>query len=260
MNRVTKRILISVGVVVVILVVAVGALFGPAFMGMKPIPEEFEIDGLGLVRDGFTTVWVVPVGTSQIALIDAGNDASGGAILAELTRRGLTADAVVAILLTHGHPDHIAAVPLFPRAEIMALAAEADLIAGRVAPANPLGGLMAASPTGIEVTRALRDGEVVRLQNREIRVYAVPGHTAGSAAYLVDSVLTLGDAGNVSSDDTVKSPPWIFSEDVDQARASLARLAERLADDNVAVDTIAFAHSGPLTEGLAPLTAFAEGD
>lgn len=257
MNRLLKRSLIAIGVVAVLLIGAVAALFGPAFIGMRPVPEEFEHNGTSLVRDGFTTVWVVPIGTNQVALIDAGNDASGAAILAELSRRGLGPEAVSAIFLTHGHPDHIAAVPLFPDAEVMALAAETDLVAGRVAPGNPLGRLMPASPTGIELTRTLRDGEIVRLQGREIRVYAVPGHTAGSAAYLVDGVLVLGDAGSITSDDTVTTPPWIFSENVGQAAASLAGLAERLARDDVTVDVIAFAHSGPLGEGLAPLAAFA---
>ncbi len=255
MNRLLKRLLISLGVLVAAIVIAFGVLFGPAFIGMKPIPENFEINGMRLVQDDFTTLWIVPAGPNEVALIDAGNDPTGAAILDELSRRGLGADAVIAVFLTHGHADHFGAAPLFPNAEIMALAAEADLVAGRVAPSSPLGRMMSASPTGVELTRELRDGETVRLGQAEVKVYAVPGHTAGSAGYLVNNVLVLGDAGNITSDDAVKGPPWIFSTDVDQAEASLARLGQRLASENVDLDLIAFAHSGPLARGLAPLTA-----
>ena len=118
MNRLLKRLLIFLAVLVVAVVIAIGALFGPAFIGMKPIPEDFEINGLRLVQDGFTTLWILPVGQNEVSLIDAGNDRSGAAVLGELSRRGLGADAVVAVFLTHGHQDHIGAVPLFPNAEV----------------------------------------------------------------------------------------------------------------------------------------------
>jgi glyoxylase-like metal-dependent hydrolase (beta-lactamase superfamily II) len=260
MKRVLKRLLISLGVLVVAVIVAIGALFGPVLIGMKPIPEDFEFNGMHLVQDEFTTLWILPVGQDEVALIDAGEDRSGAAVLSELSRRGLGADAVVAVFLTHGHQDHVGAVSLFPNAEVMAMAAEADLVAGRVAPNSPMGRIMSASSTGIEVTRMLRDGETVRIGEAEVKVYAVPGHTAGSAGYLTNGALFLGDAGNITSDDAVKGPPWIFSTDVDQANASLVRLGQRLANENVDLDLVAFAHSGPLAQGLAPLIALGEGD
>ncbi len=260
MNRVLKRLLVSLGVLVVAAIVAIGALFGPVVIGMKPIPEDFEFNGMRLVQDEFTTLWILPVGQNEVALIDAGEDRSGAAVLSELSRRGLGADAVVAVFLTHGHQDHIGAVSMFPNAEVMALAPEADLVAGRVAPSSPLGRMMSASSTGVEISRLLRDGETVRIGDAEVTVYAVPGHTAGSAGYLTNGALFLGDAGNITSDDAVKGPPWVFSTDVDQANASLARLGQRLASENVELELIAFAHSGPLDRGLAPLMALAASD
>jgi glyoxylase-like metal-dependent hydrolase (beta-lactamase superfamily II) len=256
MNRSVKRSLIVLGGLMAVLVVTIGGLLVSAFTGNRPIPEQFEINGVRLVRDGFTTVWVVPVGPGQVALIDAGNDSSGAAIHAELSRRGLGADAVAAIFLTHGHADHLAGVTLFPDAEVMALAAEADLIAGRTAPTSPMGRLMPMSLTGIEVDRMLRDGETVRVGSAAVTAYAVRGHTDGSAAYLVNGVLVLGDAGNVTDGDVVRGPLWIFSNDVEQGQLSLQELAQRLAAEGARVDAIAFAHSGPLARGLTPLAAY----
>ena len=255
-----KRALISVGVVLVILIVIVVALFAPAFIGLQPIPDDFEMNGVSIVPDGFVAIGVVDAGGGQVVLIDGGLDASGEAILTEVSRRGLGPQAVAAILLSHGHGDHIAAAAadLFPNAEVMALEAEVGLAEGRVAPGSPLGRIMPVSPTGVEVTRALRDGETVQVGSATIQVYAVPGHTAGSAAYLVNGVLFLGDEANGTPDGEVTGPPWVFSDDTAQARESLVRLEQRLRSEGANVQAIAFAHSGPLVQGLEPLSAFAQ--
>jgi glyoxylase-like metal-dependent hydrolase (beta-lactamase superfamily II) len=115
------------------------------------------------------------------------------------------------------------------------------------------------TPTGITVTKTVADGETLMLGPHRVRVFAVPGHTEGSAAYLVDDVLFMGDAADTKSDGTVIGSPWVFSDSQPQDRASLIALDERLARDNVPVKIIAFAHSGLLANGRAPLDAFAAG-
>ncbi len=52
----------------------------------------------------------MPLSDREVALIDAGNDVQGKALLAELSRRGLSPDDVKVILLTHGHADHIGGI------------------------------------------------------------------------------------------------------------------------------------------------------
>ena len=253
-----RRILKIVGLVVgLLLIVAVGTI-ASAFMGRQSITDGFEINGIHIVKDGIVTVAFVPMGTGEMALIDAGNDKSGKAILAELARRQLSTDAVKAILLTHGHPDHTAAILLFPNAQVMALGPEVALVEGRAGAHGPLTRLMPVSPTGVKVTRVLQDGEVVMLGQLTVRVFAVPGHTAGSAAYLVNGVLFLGDAADTTSDAAIKPAPWVFSDSQAQDRASLVYLDQRLIQDGSDVKAIAFAHSGVLVKGLAPLTAFAQ--
>lgn len=191
-----------------------------------------------------------------MALVDAGNDAAAAAILAELQRRQLGPDAVAAVLVTHGHGDHIAAAARFPRAEVMALDAEVPLVEGRAGPRGPLTRLFPVRPTGVTVTRALRDGEVVTLGGVPIRVYAVPGHTAGSAAYYVDGVLLVGDSADVASDGSLQGAPWAFSDSQAENRASLVRLERRLVADGLTIKAIVPAHSGA-AEGMGALTTFA---
>jgi glyoxylase-like metal-dependent hydrolase (beta-lactamase superfamily II) len=247
------------GLVVLVLVIAVVALLAVTFMGRRPIRDGQDVNGMRIVADGLASVAVVPMNDRQVALIDAGNDESGEAIKRELARRQLGPDAVAIILLTHGHPDHMGALNQFPQAQVMALEAEVPLIEGRAAARGPVPRLFPVNPTGVTIARVLRDGDVVMLGTFPARVYAVPGHTAGSAAYFVNGALFVGDSADVASDGTVKGSPWIFSDSQPENRASLVRLEQGLVRDGANVHAIIPSHSGT-ADGLAPLTAFARGN
>src|SRR5580704_17940696 len=102
-----KRALKWFGLALLVLVLAAGGVFYSAFVHNRPIEDGGEpASGVRTVKYSFVSVYVLDAGNGKVALIDAGNDKSGKAILAELQRRGLTAAAVAAIFLTHGHPDH----------------------------------------------------------------------------------------------------------------------------------------------------------
>ncbi|HSQ61747.1 MAG TPA: hypothetical protein VLM85_00975, partial [Polyangiaceae bacterium] len=103
--------------------------------------------------------------------------------------------------------------------------------------------LVSVKPTGIHVTRALHDGEKVEVGDKEVRVFAIPGHTAGSAAYLVAGVLFLGDSAGMRSDGKLAGAPWLFSDDHAQNHASLAALAKRLEPERDGILAIAPAHT-----------------
>src|SRR5262245_9137920 len=114
-----KRLLKIAGLALLGILLVVGGLVACAFIGSGEIPDRRELEGFArIVKDGFVSVAVLDLGDGRLALVDAGNDAEGKALRAELERRGKSPDDVAAILLTHGHPDHIAAVRLFSNAEI----------------------------------------------------------------------------------------------------------------------------------------------
>jgi glyoxylase-like metal-dependent hydrolase (beta-lactamase superfamily II) len=252
-----KRALKIVGLLVAVLVVAIVALLAATFMGRQSIRDGADVNGLRIVKDGIVSVAVVPVSDTEVALVDAGNDKSAKAILAELSRRHLGPDAVTTILITHGHPDHTGGVAMFPKAQVVALEAEKALVEGRAGANGPLTRLFPVSPTGITVTRTVADGDTLMLGPHRVRVFAVTGHTQGSAAYLVDDVLFMGDAADTKSDGTMIGSPWVFSDSQAQDRASLVALDERLTRESVPVKVIAFSHSGLLANGRAPLDAYA---
>jgi glyoxylase-like metal-dependent hydrolase (beta-lactamase superfamily II) len=252
-----KRTLLITGIVLVVLIGLAVGLVASAFVGRQPVAEGLTINGIRFLKDGIVGVAVVAIGEKEVALIDAGTDTSGKAILAELSRRHLGADAVTAIFLTHGHQDHTAAIHLFPAAQVMALEAEVGVVEGREGTRGPVTRLFTVKPTGVKVTHPLHDGETVTLGAAQFRVFAMPGHTRGSAAYLVNGVLLLGDAADAASDGKIQGSPWVFSDSQAEDRASLIRLNQQLLKEHADVQAIAFAHSGVLKGGLAPLTAFA---
>lgn len=254
-----KRILKIVGVLVLLAVIGVGVLLAVTFMGRRALMDGQEVNRIRVVADGFSSLAVIPISDRQVALVDAGQDQAGEAILKELMRRQLGPDAVAAVLLTHGHPDHTGAIRQFPKAQVMALEAEVPLVEGRAGARGPVPRLFPVNPTGVIVTRVLRDGDVVMLGELPIRVYAVPGHTVGSAAYFVNGVLLVGDSADVASDGSLQGSPWIFSDSQAENRASLVRLEQRLVADGAKVMTIIPSHSGT-ADGLAPLTDFARGN
>lgn len=253
MGRILKIIGLVFGLVIVALAVSVFL----TFYGKSPVRDGQSLgDGITVVKDGFTSVAVVPLGPGEVALIDAGHDRGARPILAELKRRGLGADAVKAIFLTHGHPDHIAGLAVFPKAEVLALDGDVRMIEGHRDAIRLLARPFWPKDLKGRVTRKVKDGETVQLGEVAFRVFAVPGHTAGSAAYLARGILFLGDSAD--SNDLAELVPakWLLSDSPSTNRASLKALAERLAPEDRNIKRMVPSHSAALS-GFGPLADYA---
>jgi hydroxyacylglutathione hydrolase len=243
-----RRWLLRAALALLVVVLALAAPFVAAFRGLAPIADGVgPARGVRTVRMNFVSAFVLDAGDGRAVLVDAGADRSGAALLAALRAGGYGSDAVLAVLLTHGHGDHIAAAPLFRNAEIVSLEAERALVEGAVAPRSPIGRLSGAKPSGVRVTRVARDGDTLRYGALEVHVYAIPGHTAGSAAFLAGDVLFVGDAVSATTDGRARGPAWMFSESTGEGAASLRALSARLRREGRVVRAMAPAHSGPLT-------------
>lgn len=254
-----KRLLKFVGVLLAVVILGVGTLFAATFMGRASIVDGQDFGGIRIIADGFSSIGIVPIGNEQVVLIDAGQDAGAAAIRTELARRQLGPESVAAIFLTHGHQDHTGGVLQFPNAEVMALEAEVPLVEGQEGSRGPLTRLFPVRPTGITVTRPLAGGDAITVGDTVVRVYSIPGHTAGSAAYFVNGVLFVGDSADIASDGSLMGAPWIFSDDQAQNRASLVALSQQLSADSATVLAIVPAHSGAV-RGIDALTAFARAE
>jgi hydroxyacylglutathione hydrolase len=251
-----RRILKWIGAALLLVVLALGGVVVAAFWGMMPIEDGKRLDGVEVVKDGFVACYLVDLADGEVALIDACNDPQAKAVLLALSRRGRTAAAVKAVFLTHGDRDHTAGVLAFPQASVLALEPDVALAEGREV--RMFKWLRSPKDTGVRVTRALADGEVVELSQVPVRVYAVPGHTRGSAAFLARGVLFMGDSAEATSEGALAPAKRLTSDDPALNEASLKKLAQTLAPVAAEVKAIAPAHSGVLGGGLAPLVQLAD--
>lgn len=252
-----KILLTAAGIIIIIAVLIFSAIILP-FIGIKKVHtgEVFAGGRIINVVDGMVQIFIIDGGNGEIGLIDAGNSPDGKPVIDALNTKGYKPSDVKAVFLTHGHPDHIAAVKLFPQAEICTLKEEVEIAEGKKNNPSPIGRILNPEPTGLKVTRILKDGEKIKFGTLAVEVFSIPGHTEGGAAYLINGVLFLGDAALSSSDGKIKHAVWIFSSDVNEQNRSLKSLAERLTPRKNDIKTIVFAHSGYL-EGLQPLIDFA---
>lgn len=195
-----------------------------------------------------STAYLVQLAQGGAIWIDAGIEPDGTLLRATMAEAGVEDGDLLGIFLTHGHGDHVSGVLAFPEVPVYAMAAEAPLVAGEVAPERPF---PSGEPeaTGIAVTHPLEGDAVVELAGTRIEAFPIPGHTDGSAAYVVHGVLFLGDAASRTGDGRIDGATWLFSKDPDASKASLRVLAEKLVgrDD---IHTLAFGHSAALEDGL----------
>ena len=236
---------------VALLVLVPVAAVGSAFVGNVGLVDGQRIGPLTTVVDGYVALYLGEAADGTLYLIDSGNDATGAALHHALAERGKTAADVKALFITHGHSDHLGGCAHLPNAEVIALSPAIPTVQGTEATKGPLPRWATADGT-CRVSRGVHDGEVVQLGGSAITVFAVPGHTVGSAVYLVDGVLLFGDAASGKTDGRIVGPPWVFTDDGTEAAASLRALAQRVPDD---VRWLAFGHTGPL-QGIEPLRAF----
>lgn len=160
------------------------------------------------------------------------------------------ADAAV-VLLTHAHRDHLAAWPLVRGARVHLAAAEHARLEGRTRPtawiprlAERLRRTRLPAPGALDVRPFAADTQFV-VGADTVRAYLVPGHTPGSAAYLVREVLFVGDAVTHTWRGGFAPARRAYSDDPRRAAASLATLWSRLPPGGVRRVCTAHARCAP---------------
>jgi glyoxylase-like metal-dependent hydrolase (beta-lactamase superfamily II) len=180
---------------------------------------------------GFVSAYLLARG-GEAAVVDTGVEGSETAIADGLDVIGLGWESVGHLILTHRHPDHAVST---------SAVLDAAPLATGYAGAADIAGISASRPL-----TAVEDGEHVF----DLRIITTPGHTPGHIAVLdeVGGLLVAGDA-LVTEGGVPAPPPAEFTEDMDTAMASIAKLA------TFGFGTLVVGHGDPIEGHASRLVA-----
>lgn len=152
---------------------------------MKPIKSSEIMPGIFSVRNGFVNFYAVK-GTQGYIVIDTGMHrwlaASG------LKKFNIAPADVLAVFLTHTDYDHVGGIKAFGRAIIYLPKSEQQMINGSIRRNLLLKNRLSRQYT------VLADGESIDIDGLHVQCMFTPGHTKGSASYIVNSTsLFAGD-------------------------------------------------------------------
>jgi len=216
MNKILKRILIIVGIIVGVLVLAYAAMMLKFIYEMRDfaVMETGKVvDKIFVVKDDFSNIFVVKKGKKYI-VIDAGNNPKTTA--KQLNIFGINPSDVSAVFLTHTDSDHVGALSLFDSAKVYLSKEEARMLNGE---RTRFFGMTNSISRDDYIL--LEDRQVVKFGKFKVEGILVPGHTIGMMAYLVDDkYLFTGDILSLK-DGKIAPIPAFFDMDHEQAVKSM---------------------------------------
>jgi N-acyl homoserine lactone hydrolase len=155
---------------------------------------------------GWSACYLVTTPRGERILFDTGGYNERAVVVAKLAERGIAADELDVLVLSHLHFDHAANWDVFPKAEIVVH--ERELAYAASAEAD--GAVLRFHAEALRAQSRLRavSGDEIAL-TPELTLLHVPGHTPGAMALAAGENILCGDAVKSRWDlEGTLSPPW----------------------------------------------------
>ena len=187
---------------VLLFVVFILTAFMPDEYKFEPLPTSELDQQVSAINDRFVNMYVVKNGQNYV-VVDAGSDINN--IAAELRKLQIDSSKVTAVLLTHSHRDHMAAIGLFRNATVYVSKAENFSVLGN------------------EQVKLAGD-TIFTIGKLTVKAINTPGHTPGSVSYVIDNTyLFVGDAFSLKNG-VVTRPNEKYTKDMPTAVKSFEKI------------------------------------
>lgn len=163
----------------------------------KPVKTQKLDDNLYVIKEGIVNFYVYSILNSLI-VFDTGISKEIGA--AQFKKLNLDYNKVSNVFLTHSDFDHVGGLNLFKNATIYLSKKEEPMITGKKARR------LFVYNKAIEKYNLMDDLQTINIDNTNIQMISTPGHTIGSAMYIINNdILITGDTISLSSTGEIKS-------------------------------------------------------
>lgn len=222
---------VLLGIVFGLVLIGAGGLFILNRVLFQPLQTGKVAENVFAVKGGVANLFVYSDGTHHVCF-DSGQNVED--VAAGLRTLGIEPEAVSAVFLTHSDSDHAGGLGAFPKAELYLSVDEEQMITGK----TPRFVLFHNAPLSRRY-HLVRDGETILVGTLKITTIATPGHTPGSACYLVNGVVLF--AGDTLRIEEGKVHPFysLINMDTRAEMESIEKL-KRIAG----VRLVCSAHSG----------------
>lgn len=148
----------------------------------QKVPPIKVFDNLYYVGPGSVSVWLIPT-TDGLILIDSTQEPLVDHVIDSIRKAGFDPRNIKYILLTHGHLDHFGGagkIQALSGARVATLEEDWKLIEATYQ--NPGRGNR---DPGVPLKRdmVIKEGDTITLGKTQLKVYKLPGHTAGSPSF-----------------------------------------------------------------------------
>jgi glyoxylase-like metal-dependent hydrolase (beta-lactamase superfamily II) len=255
-------------VIIVAMLVGVGAVALRVMRG-KPSGVEEVKQGIVMASSVSSYVYAAKVG-NKVILFDAGADPDGKPIDALLGWLHAGRGDITDVFFSHGHGDHTAGAAGLRNVKFRLGAGDIALAEKKVPPeafagkafttvmgfpavtaGEPLTGAATIEVGDAPAAPPAADGKDAKdakdAKKKVVKAFPIPGHTAGSYAFLYDGVLFVGDA-MIFKQGRLDPAIKLFDAHPAENKAAIRQLQKQI--ENEEIDIICTGHGGCTPKGL----------